>query len=368
MTKPPSRGRLTRPVQQESPHSTEMDPVTQGALGAAATLAIWGDGKKLRPVVVGWLGALSAMAPDLDVLIRSSHDSLLAIEYHRHFTHSLAFVPIGATIALLPWLASRAVRANLRLAWLISFVGYFTHAPLDCATTYGTQFFWPFSNYRVSLSWISVVDPVFTLPLLAIVIVGARKVSRKLVAIGLFACLSYIGLGALQKVRVSHLQQQLIQARGHQATRRAVYGTFMNQVTWRSLYESSGVIYVDQIRTPYAGSSCLTEGSTLSPAGEATADAGPNVQRGYRLIHWFSSGWVTSSADDPTLLSDARYSLLPYGVRPFWGVQISQSTDTASWANTQIERSIRLSSMVDLIFRVPPGSKCGAEFPGDAGN
>ncbi len=340
-----------------------MDPVTQGALGAAAALTIWGDGKKLRPQIVGWLGALSAMAPDLDVLIRSSEDSLLAIEYHRHFTHSLAFVPVGASIALLPWLMSSAVRANLRLAWLISFVGYFTHAPLDCATTYGTLFFWPFSDHRVSLSWISVVDPVFTLPLLLFVVLGARKSSRKLVGFGLLACLSYIGLGALQKARVSHLQEQLIAARGHDATRRAVYGTFMNQVTWRSLYESSGVIYVDQIRIPYVGTSCLTEGSTLPPAGKAPSDAGTNVQRGYRLIDWFSSGWVTSRAEDPTLLSDLRYSLRPYGTRPFWGVQVSQSADTASWVNTQIERDIGFSSIIDLIFRTPPGSRCGVDFP-----
>jgi len=35
------------------------------------------------------LGFLSGMAPDLDILIRSSTDPLLSLEYHRQFTHFL---------------------------------------------------------------------------------------------------------------------------------------------------------------------------------------------------------------------------------------------------------------------------------------
>ena len=48
--------------------------------------------------MAGLLGALAGMAPDLDVLIRSSTDPLLFLEYHRQFTHSLAFIPIGAAL------------------------------------------------------------------------------------------------------------------------------------------------------------------------------------------------------------------------------------------------------------------------------
>ncbi len=41
------------------------------------------------------------MAADLDVLIKSSTDPLLALEYHRHFTHSLLFIPVGALVCTL---------------------------------------------------------------------------------------------------------------------------------------------------------------------------------------------------------------------------------------------------------------------------
>jgi len=41
------------------------------------------------------IGALAGMAPDLDILIRSSSDPLLKLEFHRHFSHSLFFIPVG---------------------------------------------------------------------------------------------------------------------------------------------------------------------------------------------------------------------------------------------------------------------------------
>lgn len=57
-----------------------MDPLTQGLLGATLPLAV---SNKRNLAVVGVLGVVSGMAPDLDVLIRSSTDPLLYLEYHR---------------------------------------------------------------------------------------------------------------------------------------------------------------------------------------------------------------------------------------------------------------------------------------------
>lgn len=298
------------------------------------------------------------MAPDLDIFIRSSSDSLLAIEYHRHFTHSLAFVPVGAAIALLPWLLRKDIRDHLRLAWLISALGYFTHAPLDCATTYGTLYFWPFSEHRVSLSWVSVVDPLYTLPLLALVITSAVRKRKRLAQLGLGFSIAYLALGAVQKQRALGIQNELIATRGQQATRRDAVTTFMNQVTWRSLYEAEGRIYVDQIRVPYLGTSCIKEGSSVAAIGPIPNDLGPVATRGHRLIRWFSSDWVTAGPDDPQFLSDLRYSFQAYGTEPFWGVQIDEKNDRAEWVSTRAERKLGLGPVIDLIFRNPPDSVC----------
>lgn len=335
-----------------------MDPISQGALGAAATLSVWGEDKRLSPSVVGWLGALSAMAPDLDILIRSSTDSLLAIEYHRHFTHSLAFVPVGATLALVPWLLKKEIVMHWRLAWLISAVGYLTHAPLDCATTYGTQYFWPFSSYRVSLSWVSVVDPLFTLPLLGLAVAAVLRGKKRLARLGLGLSLAYLMLGAVQKQRVLAIQSDLIAQRGHRVVRRDAVTTFMNQVTWRSLYESEGRIYVDQVRVPYVGTSCIKKGTSVPRVGPIPDQLGPAATRGHRLIRWFSDEWVTSGPSDPNFLSDLRYSFHPYETEPFWGVQIDDENDRALWVQTRAERRLGWRAVYDLIFTNPEGSVC----------
>ena len=65
-----------------------MDPFSQAAIGAAAAQSA-SAAKTARQALV--IGAVAGMAPDLDVLIQSSTDPLLALEYHRQFTHSLLF-------------------------------------------------------------------------------------------------------------------------------------------------------------------------------------------------------------------------------------------------------------------------------------
>ena len=85
--------------------STRMDPVTQGLLGAAVSQSI---AKHDQIRLAAGIGFVAGIAPDVDILIHSSQDPLLGLEMHRHFTHSLIFIPIGALIvACLAYLVLR---------------------------------------------------------------------------------------------------------------------------------------------------------------------------------------------------------------------------------------------------------------------
>ena len=75
-----------------------MDPVSQGAFGAIFAQTVSGKRKYIAGAI---LGCLAGLAPDLDILIRSSSDPLLGLEFHRQFTHSLVFIPFGALIVAL---------------------------------------------------------------------------------------------------------------------------------------------------------------------------------------------------------------------------------------------------------------------------
>ena len=75
-----------------------MDPCTQGLLGSVLS-ASFAKKKQLKIAIIS--GGIGGIAPDLDILINSSNDPLLFIEYHRHFTHSVFFAPFGGMIVTL---------------------------------------------------------------------------------------------------------------------------------------------------------------------------------------------------------------------------------------------------------------------------
>lgn len=333
-----------------------MDPLTQGTLGAAAALAVFGRGeRRLGPLWIAFAGALGGLAADLDVLIRSAEDPLLAIEYHRHFTHSLAFVPVGGTLAALPWLAWARTRAHFLLLWGASLIGYLTHAPLDACTTYGTLLFWPWSDVRISLSIISIIDPLFTLPLLAAVILTVRRQAPTIARWGLLWGAAYLSLGALQRSRAHEMQETLAAHRGTPIERADLFPSFMNLVAWRSIYESEGYFYVDQVRVPFIGKNAVTPGARL-PRPDSPAPLGERSARAYRLMHWFSDNWVARDPGDPSLFGDLRYSFRPYEVTPIWGIRLHQPEDQVEWVNQRSQRAIHLRDLKELIFEDPPGS------------
>ena len=137
-----------------------MDPCTQGLIGAAFSSLL---SKKRDIRKASLCGAIGGIAPDLDIFIKSENDPLLFIEYHRHFTHSLFFAPIGSIfVSLIIFICFFKLRMSLRFIYLFTFIGFLSHGLLDSLTSYGTSLFWPLSQSRVSLNLISIVDPIFT--------------------------------------------------------------------------------------------------------------------------------------------------------------------------------------------------------------
>src|SRR5210317_2011631 len=213
-----------------------MDPVSQAVLGASVPQAV---SRKIHLAAATLFGALAGMAPDLDSLIRSDTDPLLYLEFHRQFSHSLFFIPIGALIctAVFYALFARRWQISFKLTYLFCFLGYATHGLLDACTSYGTQLLWPFSNERFAWNTISIVDPLFTLPLLALVITGARKKKPLFSQIALCWVIFYLGLGVFQNYRVTEAGTQLARERGHTPIRLEAKPTIGNLLLWKVIYE-----------------------------------------------------------------------------------------------------------------------------------
>ena len=135
-----------------------MDLLTQGLLGSVLALSAANKNESRSAALTGFAAAVVA---DADVLIGSSGDPLMNLEFHRHFTHSLVFIPAGALIAaLLLWPLLRK-RLEFRRIYLYALLGYATSGLLDACTSYGTHLLWPFNDERIAWSIIAIIDPAF---------------------------------------------------------------------------------------------------------------------------------------------------------------------------------------------------------------
>jgi len=118
-------------------------------------------------------GAVFGTLPDLDVLVPFS-DAVASFTYHRSFSHSWVVLSVLSFAC-----AALCHRLNNRCSywhwWLMIFLALNTHVLLDCFTVYGTQALWPLSNYPIGFSTIFIIDPLYTLPLIAGLIVAMRR-------------------------------------------------------------------------------------------------------------------------------------------------------------------------------------------------
>jgi inner membrane protein len=333
-----------------------MDPVTHALAGAAAARVALA-----RPLGrFAWIpGAAGALLPDADALIRSAADPLLYAEFHRHFTHSLAFTPIGGTIAALPWLLRAKYRRHRTLYAAAASIGYGTHGVLDALTTWGTRLLWPFSDARVAWNWIPIVDPIFTLILLTGVAVALWQRASRPAAIALAFAAAYVAAGALQNARARDVQARMAAARGHVVERAAVLPGFGNIVVWRSIYEAGGTLHMDRLRVPWWGTPTFSPGYVATPLRErdlpASVSAHLRLRRDFHRFVTFAGGWVARAADDPGLVGDARYSSADDRFEPVWGIRFQpEGVVPIEWVDRSAQRRIDLHRLwAEVVGRDP---------------
>jgi inner membrane protein len=281
--------------------------------------------------VAALVGAMAGMAPDLDIFIQSVNDPMLSLEYHRHFTHSLLFAPIGGSIvALLVWMVWR--KLPFATIWLFAFLGWLSHGLLDLLTSYGTMLLWPLSYARYSLDWVSIIDPAVTAPVLIMVIVATAARSWRWSVAALIWSLAYFSLGAIQHGKAMSIQSGIAAARQHEPVRGRMMPSLGNLLVWRSVYLADGLFHADGIRVGLDGSVQFYPGGTVpeyEPSAAATQIAGGEGLMAYdlaRFIH-FADRYVSFQGHSANriVLGDMRYGFPVQSVMPMWGISIDTS-------------------------------------------
>jgi len=138
-----------------------VDPLTHLATGVICSQLLPAPSRGWAAVA----GAGFALLPDVDYFC-IFWDRLAFIRYHRGFTHSLVALPL---FALAGALLGRVLGGPrwFKPLFILGIAVLSSHLLLDLATSYGTQLLSPFSGRRLSLDWIFIIDPYFTVLLLA---------------------------------------------------------------------------------------------------------------------------------------------------------------------------------------------------------
>ena len=332
-----------------------MDPLSQGTIGAAFAQS---TANKNNIFKIGVIGFLAGLAPDLDVLIRSSNDPILFLEYHRQFTHSLFFIPFGSLIVALLIFPLVKRSMGFKTVYLASLLGYATHGLLDACTSYGTQLFWPFSNERVTWNNISIIDPLFTIPILIFVgtAIKTRKRLFSFFAIGWAAF--YLSLGFVQYERTLSVAIELAHSRGHNAERLTLKPSFGNLILWKSIYQHEEKFYVDAIRTVRSSTWCSGENIRMFDYQQHLPDLDEDSQqkKDIERFRWFSQDYLGFD-EEKNLVTDVRYSMIPNQITPMWGLVIDDQQDVNEHAIWWTSRSLE-QSQLDLFKEMLSGKKC----------
>lgn len=308
-----------------------MDPITQGIVGTAVVQQASKLVRNKRQLVAAsGLAFASAMAPDLDVLIRSSEDPMLFLEYHRQFTHSLVFIPVGGLLCALlgQWLVGARVGLSFAATFAICTLAYATHGLLDACTSYGTLLLWPFSNARIAWHTMPIVDPFYTLPLIGFCIARIQTGKKMWSRLALVWLLAMPMLGWLQRERATAIATDLAAQRGHHAQRLTVRPGFGNLVVWKAIYqaEENGQqrYFVDAIHAGaehrvYAGESIAVLDMPRDFGwleNEQHSQQAKDIER----FRWFSNDYLSVDPNNAQRIVDMRYSILPHQIKPFWGI------------------------------------------------
>ncbi|RDH84959.1 MAG: metal-dependent hydrolase [endosymbiont of Galathealinum brachiosum] len=304
-----------------------VDPVSQAFLGGSLSQS--SASNKSQQVSALIIGALAGMAPDLDVLIRSAADPLLFLEFHRQFTHSLIFIPFGSFICALLFYPFFKSKLSFKQIYLFSFLGFATHGLLDACTSYGTQLYWPFSNERVAWNTVSIIDPLFTFPLVIFSLLAAFRKKVVFARIAFLYAVLFLSLGLVQKYRAEDSLKTLALQRGHLIERSNVKPSFANRHVWKTMYEYDGRYYIDAVKLLWAKD--IISGVSVQKLNIERdlpwLDINTQQARDIERFRWFSNDYLAMSNEGGDYIIDVRYSFLPNRIESMWGILLSDNKD-----------------------------------------
>lgn len=215
-----------------------MDNITHGLLGITIGMLRRRDGgpEADRPLshtdkAVAWAAFAAAELPDIDTFFGGGPMEYL--DMHRGWTHALVMAPVVAAVATVGTkLIWRQARVGTVYLWSLLSV-LVAHLFDDWLTGWGTRLLLPFSDAKLGLDWVGIVDLLFLLPLAVAVwrgwkVPGLRRRMAQAVLCWLFAY-GVVYRGAAHTLAVQHVEDRYA---GQGVERVQVSPNLFNPAAW----------------------------------------------------------------------------------------------------------------------------------------
>lgn len=285
-----------------------MDSVTQFVLGAAVGVAAMG--RRTAAWKAALWGGVCGTLPDLDAFIDHG-DAISNMTLHRADSHALFWLtlaapPIAWTIARL-----HGEGAQWRRWCLAMWLALVTHPLLDVMTVYGTQLARPFSDRPYGVGSIFIIDPLYTLPLLAgatAALVRPERGGLRWNHAGLLLSTGYLAWSFAAQQHVARIAADSLRQQHVAAQQVLVTPTPFNTVLWRVVAMTPEAYHEGFYSLLDAEPRVRFERHDRGAALQAPLAGQPHVER----IAWFSHGFFKlQERGGHVLISDLRMGQEP---------------------------------------------------------
>lgn len=345
-----------------------MDTLTQIALGATVGQAV--GARRLGRLATA-AGAIGGLIPDLDVLVVPLLGPLAEWQYHRGVTHSLFFGPVlGPALGWVSWRAARARRPASPAAedaalgawiqvWLLALL---THPLLDLFTIYGTQLLAPFAATRFAIPAVAIIDPAYTLVLLAALLVAWRaraQIATRAAIAALALSTLYLFFGWSQNDSAEHIARGQFAREGQAVAAVQAYPSIFQPFLRRVVVEERDGVRIGFVSTLAPSAirwTCLVRADEPRVRALAESEAG-------RVFAHFAAGRVwprlvpLDGGGVEVRLTDLRYGFPGDTVAGWWGVEASIDANgklAAQPRRIQLVRELSWDA-VRAVFRASAG-------------
>ncbi len=276
-----------------------MDSLSHIVIGAAIGETLLG--KKIGR----WgmlLGAIAKSAPDFDLFYTGLSDPRAYMCEHRAHTHSLIIEALYAVPIALVLVKLFKQKVSLKRMLVFMLACLWGHSLLDWCTNFGTQLLLPFTNENYSLNTLSIVDLLFTLPMLTLVLIAVfnkknQTRRNKLALASLTYCFLYLGFTFVNKGRAESIAQESIRKNNIPVSVHMTNPTMLNNVLWYSIGSNDSNIYIGEFSLLHSENPVRWR---MYPRHQELMQQSKSKED-VAILRWFSDPYTIAQANGDTL-------------------------------------------------------------------